>query len=45
MSAGEVISAGKCPDVMQPETLSAVYKVVFQGYELAGRHWIMAAMA
>jgi len=45
MSAGEVISAGKCPDVMQPETLSAVYKVIFQGYELAGRHWIMAAMA
>ncbi|CAM3705914.1 vitamin B12 ABC transporter ATP-binding protein BtuD [Rahnella bruchi] len=44
MSAGEVVKTGKCSDVMQAETLSAVYKVAFQGYKLAGRQWIMAAM-
>ncbi|MBU9863823.1 MULTISPECIES: vitamin B12 ABC transporter ATP-binding protein BtuD [Rahnella] len=42
MSQGQVMAAGKCADVMQPEILSDVYKVAFQIHELAGRQWIMA---
>ena len=41
MSAGEVIAAGECADVMQVERLSQVYHVTFQIHSLAGRQWIM----
>lgn len=41
MSAGDVIAAGECADVMQIERLSKVYNVGFQIHSLAGRQWIM----
>lgn len=43
MSGGRVIAAGECSDVMNAETLSAVYNVVFQIHTLAERQWIMTA--
>lgn len=41
MSAGEVVAAGECSEVMQAEALCTVYKVPFQIHALAGRRWIM----
>lgn len=41
MSAGNVVAAGECADVMQIERLSQVYNVKFQIHSLAGRQWIM----
>lgn len=43
MSAGQVIAAGECAEVMQADRLSTVFNVVFQIHTLAGRQWIMTA--
>lgn len=45
MQAGQVVSAGRCTDIMQPEELSRVFNVRFQMYTLENQRWLSATPA
>jgi vitamin B12 transport system ATP-binding protein len=42
MKAGQVVAAGRCTDIMQPERLSKVFSVHFQVHNVENRRWLSA---